>query len=260
MKNVVLLSLVLMLLAAIASAQDAPRVVHGGVVNGKAISLPKPIYPEALKGTGTEGAVAVNILIDQNGTIISAEADPYDRRARKNADGTDADPVMVDPMLREAAENAARQARFAPTFLGGKGVQVKGQIIYNFVSGDAVAEASKPAPSFAGVSVPDGDGPAKPKMLTGGVLNGKALSLPQPSYPAAAKAVRAEGTVGVQIMLDEGGNVVSATAVSGHPLLRNSAVAAAYQAKFSPTLLQGVPVKVTGILSYNFVLPRKEDQ
>jgi len=42
--------------------------------------------------------------------------------------------------------------------------------------------------------------------------------------------------------------------VSGHPLLQQAAVAAARQAKFTPTKLNGSPVKVSGILTYNFVL------
>jgi periplasmic protein TonB len=95
--------------------------------------------------------------------------------------------------------------------------------------------------------------PPPPKTISGGVLNGKAISKPQPAYPAMAKAVKASGTVTVQVLVDERGNVVSARAVSGHPLLQQSAVAAARQAKFSPTLLSGTPVKVTGVITYNFV-------
>ena len=58
----------------------------------------------------------------------------------------------------------------------------------------------------------------------------------------------------VQIVVDESGRVISASAVSGHPLLQQAAVAAARQARFSPTLLSGQPVKVSGVITYNFVL------
>lgn len=92
------------------------------------------------------------------------------------------------------------------------------------------------------------------KTISGGVLNGKAISKPAPPYPAIAKAAKAQGTVTVQVMVDESGDVVSARAVSGHPLLQNAAVQAARQAKFSPTKLSGVAVKVSGVLTYNFVL------
>jgi TonB family protein len=91
-------------------------------------------------------------------------------------------------------------------------------------------------------------------VISGGVLNGKAISKPEPAYPPVAKAARASGMVTVQVLVNESGEVVSASAVSGHPLLQQAAVAAARQARFSPTLLSGKPVKVSGVLTYNFVL------
>jgi len=94
---------------------------------------------------------------------------------------------------------------------------------------------------------------APPKTVSGGVLNGKAISLPKPAYPAAARAVRASGAVQVQVLIDETGKVVSASAAGGHPLLQAAAVAAARGARFSPTMLSGQPVKVSGIITYNFV-------
>lgn len=95
--------------------------------------------------------------------------------------------------------------------------------------------------------------PPAPKTVSGGVLNGKATSLPKPAYPAAAKAVRAGGSVSVQVLISETGSVISASAVSGHPLLRAAAESAARGARFSPTLLSGQPVKVSGVITYNFV-------
>jgi protein TonB len=92
-----------------------------------------------------------------------------------------------------------------------------------------------------------------PKTVSGGVLNGKATSLPKPAYPPAARAVRASGSVSVQVLISESGSVISASAVSGHPLLRSAAVGAARGARFSPTLLSGQPVKVSGVITYNFV-------
>ncbi|HEX8458633.1 MAG TPA: TonB family protein [Pyrinomonadaceae bacterium] len=95
----------------------------------------------------------------------------------------------------------------------------------------------------------------KPRApISGGVLNGKAISKPQPAYPPIAKAARASGTVTVQVTVDETGKVISARAAGGHPLLQQAAVQAAYQARFSPTLLSGQPVKVQGVITYNFVL------
>src|ERR1043166_2407074 len=91
-----------------------------------------------------------------------------------------------------------------------------------------------------------------PKIVSGGILNGKATSLPKPAYPAGARALFVGWSVGVQVLIDESGRVVSAAAVSGHPLLRAAAVSAAQASTFSPTLLNGTPVKVSGIIIYNF--------
>ena len=93
----------------------------------------------------------------------------------------------------------------------------------------------------------------KPKTISAGVVNGKAVKLPIPAYPAAARAVKARGAVNVQTIIDEEGNVTSAEAVSGHPLLRAAAEKAALEAKFKPFILSGKAVKARGILIYNFV-------
>lgn len=93
---------------------------------------------------------------------------------------------------------------------------------------------------------------ALPKVISGGVLNGKAISLPKPAYPAIARSAGASGSVIVQVLVDENGKVVSATAVSGHTLLRAAAVVAARQARFTPTKLSGQAVKVSGVITYNF--------
>lgn len=89
--------------------------------------------------------------------------------------------------------------------------------------------------------------------INGGVLNGKASSLPPPVYPLIAKQAHASGTVTVEVTIGENGDVIAAHAVSGHPLLQAAAVNAARQASFTQTRLNGEPVKVMGVLIYNFV-------
>lgn len=96
--------------------------------------------------------------------------------------------------------------------------------------------------------------PVSRAPMSGGVVNGKASSLPKPNYSAAAKAIKAGGEVKVQVTIDEAGRVISASAISGHQLLRGDAERAARNARFSPTLLTGTPVKVTGVIIYNFVM------
>lgn len=223
---------VLMGAGAVAAQDGTPKIVNGGVVNSKAITLPKPAYPADAKKDGAEGIVNVSIEIDENGTVTSAVASENYGTMHSDPDNPP-QAIPAHPALREAAEKAAMEAKFAPTRLNGQPVRVKGVITY----------------SFSASRVSDGGGL---RTINGGVLNGKAVNLPLPAYPPAAKAVGAGGTVSVQVMIDEEGNVISAEAVSGHPLLRGAAVDAARMARFSPTLLSGQPVKISGVIVYNF--------
>ncbi|MDQ3819899.1 MAG: energy transducer TonB, partial [Acidobacteriota bacterium] len=92
------------------------------------------------------------------------------------------------------------------------------------------------------------------RPVSGGVLNGKAISLPKPSYPLSARNAHISGTVTVEVVIDESGKVISAKAVDGHQFLRDAAEQAAKGARFSPTVLSGQPMKVSGQITYNFAL------
>lgn len=109
------------------------------------------------------------------------------------------------------------------------------------------ASSSSGAPQITGT-------PSPKTIIAGDVLNGKVLNKPVPPYPPIAKAARAQGMVQVQVLIDEEGNVIEAKAISGHPLLQRAAVEAARGAKFTPTRLSGQPVRVSGVITYNFVL------
>jgi hypothetical protein len=86
-----------------------------------------------------------------------------------------------------------------------------------------------------------------------GILNGKALHLVTPPYPAVARSAHAAGQVSVKVLIDLDGKVAAAQAVAGNPLLRAVSVKAARESKFSPTLLEGKPVMIVGIIIYNFI-------
>ena len=116
----------------------------------------------------------------------------------------------------------------------------------------AIVEMTEPPPP------PPAPKPEIPKVLSvsKGVLEGKATSLPRPMYPEMAKRIGLQGPVTVQVLIDETGKVISAKAVSGHPLLIVEATRAAWQARFSPTKLGDQAVKVSGVITYNFLLNR----
>jgi TonB family protein len=107
-------------------------------------------------------------------------------------------------------------------------------------------------------SLPKSDEPSDSKSrpvgpVEAGALNDKAIDLPAPIYPGEAKKVHAAGKVTVRVIVDETGKVLSADIVSGPKQLWLAAIEAARKARFKPTLIGGTAVKVTGILTYDFV-------
>jgi protein TonB len=132
--------------------------------------------------------------------------------------------------------------------------------LFDFKCAPANAERGHPKISYVVTSeVPLAEPPRSCPLdrriiVAGGILNGKAISKPQPVYPPAARAARVDGTVIVQVEVGEDGSVAKAEAVSGPELLREAAEDAALAARFSPTRLSGQPVRVSGVVTYNFVL------
>jgi TonB family protein len=82
---------------------------------GKAISIPKPIYPKEAKATKVSGAVKVDVVIDEKGRVIWAGA------------------ATGEPMLQEASRRAACRARYSPTVISNRAVKTQTSIRYNFV-------------------------------------------------------------------------------------------------------------------------------
>ena len=221
--------------SSIAAQTDIPTTIQGGILNGKAVSLPIPTYPAEAKAAGVEGTVYVDLEISETGSVVSAVAQTQTvKRKEKVCDAfVEVDVEPADPILRAEAEKAALAARFSPTLLNGTPVKVRGQVVYRFVVSDVVS--GKPGC--------ESDEASK-------AFKSQALDVPTPTYPAAARAVRAQGWVSVRVVVNTDGDVVSAEAVSGHPLLRDAAVSAARSAKFQTQAGQ-----IAGVLTYNFVLP-----
>jgi protein TonB len=183
-------------------------------------------------------------------TAKPAKAEPnVDVRKELVADVTRTE--LVPKEISTKASNVPPVRSGVTTVVGGSNSNAAAPLASGTGTGTTVM-----APTKVEVGEPP---PAEPKPtpprapISGGVLNGKAISLPKPIYPAIAKQAHASGTVTVQVTIDENGNVISAHPISGHPLLQAVAAAAARQARFSPTKLSGQPVKVTGVITYNFV-------
>lgn len=121
-------------------------------------------------------------------------------------------------------------------------------------NGPSVTGDTAPPPPAHTTPKPAPPKPEGPIHVTSTVLSSKVISKPAPPYPPLAKAAGVQGSVVVQFLIDEQGHVLNAKATSGNPLLQQAAVQAAYRATFTPTLLTGQPVKVTGVITYSFVL------
>lgn len=199
----------------------------------RAISIPDPEYPKEAMESKFGGDVLVQVAIDKNGNVSGVE----------DALGPNAPCISLrDPRveaIRTSAVKAAKLAKFQPALRSGKPVPSFTILKYEFVPRAPHSQAPLDRTSL--------------KLIKSGVINGKAISLPRPLYPSKARPTRAQGVVTVNVLIGEDGNVLLAGAVKGHPLLRGVAVEAACAAKFSPTLLQGEPVKVSGVITYNFM-------
>lgn len=110
-------------------------------------------------------------------------------------------------------------------------------------------QGDQPVTAEAKPETPPAAEPGGKRPIAGGVLNGKAIFLPKPVHPVG---VEAKGVVVVEVTIDEYGNVSGARAVSGPQQLQAAAIEAARQARFTPTYLMGEPVKVRGVITFNF--------
>jgi protein TonB len=188
-----------------------------------------------------------------NTTAASAQPQSVSKPQTPTNNTTAAQPK---PSNAEAAKSAPARNTAAPLLVA--------SLDRGAVAPSVPAASSVNVPLAEGPAVKtDGDAPAATpvrsgplKPISGGVLNGKAISLPAPAYPDLARRAGAAGVVEVEVVIDLNGKVISAKATSGPAVLRQAAELAARLARFGPTLLSGQPMRVTGVISYNFTLQR----
>jgi len=143
----------------------------------------------------------------------------------------------------------------------GEGPVVKPQIIEELPPPPLPQEksqqptATSPADNPSVSVEPDLNVVSGPPKQPGSVTWGDAITKVQPRYPANAKRVMASGKVEVQITISKGGLVTAARAISGHPLLHDSAAAAARQWVFKPATLNGNPIETMIVLTFDFKVP-----
>lgn len=218
-----------------ATAIYAQKEDDRSLVLPKLVTPLRPVYPAEARELGLGGRVTVRVVVGESGEVRSVDQPVGPANV---CNGSADDPRLA--ALRNSVIDAVKQAKFTPATKDGKPVEITIWVSSTF---DPIG----------------GDDPSSEKlktrkqMLDVGVVAGKARQLPKPAYPGAARAERAAGPVTVRVVIDESGAVFTAEAVSGHPLLRAAAVQAACKASFSQTLVEGTPVRVKGVITYNFV-------
>lgn len=195
-----------------------------------------------------------------------AASNARETQTASRVEGSVITPFRGDRIASESARDIGARTPFVIGRVDRDPATVGGPAGTNYVGtpgggtdvGPSVTDATTPPPParVTPTPAPTPQKPAGPLRLTSEVITSKAISKPAPAYPTVAKAAGIQGSVSVQILIDEQGRVVSAKASNGSGMLMPAAVQAALQARFSPTLLNGRPVKVTGVITYNFVLNR----
>jgi TonB family protein len=219
------------ILAPVYLAQTAQQDSGAKVISSQPFRM-----PDDAMAAGIDGKIQVAFTVDKTGEvknilIMAGPVWPCGTKPRKE----------IDEVLDGVKQNILT-AKFSPAVKDGK--PVSSDVMITFSIGDAYdAEVKRREAEKNGT----------PKLIRGGVINGRAINLPKPDYPPAAHSNRVGGVVTVDVLIDEQGNVARAGAASGHPLLQDDARNAACRAKFSPTTLQGNLVKVSGTITYNFV-------
>ena len=220
-------------LANVAAGQTAPAD-SPPVLQGEAAY----VMPQSAIDAGIGGSVMIAIRVDENGKPTDA-ALVMGPMWPCGATPTDA---LRD--LSSTLSETMMKLRFTPAIRDGKPVARNVGLRL---------ELKNPRPASKPAEIDPVTGKPKPRQISGGVLNGKATYLEKPPYPAEARANRDGGAVTIQVLIDEEGKVIRAGAVTGAPTLQFAAREAACKARFSPTKLAGDPVKVSGVITYNFV-------
>jgi protein TonB len=209
-------------------------------------NMVKMVQPGAAAASGTPPAASSAAATSPQPVVAPPAANPSANIASK---------PVIDPKANKGRDNRKGATTTAPDLPAANSAATK-------LAGGAPLDVKTPAVSSSqmvpmiNMEEPPPTPAPRPilKPISGGVLNGTAINLPPPSYPDAAKRMRVSGTVTVDVILDETGKVVSATASNGPQILRDAAVQAALKARFSPTKLSGQPVKVSGVINYKFAL------
>jgi len=221
------------------------------LLNADGSLVSKEVYKYDFDSIGNWVKMTTSLAVVENGRIGFEPTEVTYRTIFYYLDATMA--KMLEPASASRAETESRKATVPPVSPSLDKLKVSAAQPLSVDFSNARLDVNRK-------SVAAGDDPPpapKPLLhpLSGGVLNGKALDLPMPSYPEVARRLNVTGLVQVEVVVAENGKVISARVLSGPAILRDVALQAALRARFSPTKLSGQSVKVSGQINYNFTLP-----
>lgn len=208
--------------------------------HSKIISAPDFILSPAAEAAGIDGVIKIDADISKDGTVKWANV------VAGPAWPCDTDPKDELKQVRKAIEDNLLAAKFSPATKNGKPVGER--VTFTFAIGEAYRKLKEKREKEAAII----SGKPYPLLIKGGVVNGKALVLNRPRYSDIARSKGMTGTVAVDVVIDEKGNVIHAGATSGFAELHEESRIAACTSKFSPTSVDGKLVRVSGTITYNF--------
>lgn len=223
------------LLSVIAGAQTVSQDAEA-----KMISSPEFRLSAAATAARIEGNLRVDLTVDKSGSvknvqILSTPAWPCGTYPKRE----------IDEVLAAVKQNVLA-ARFSPAIKNGKSHD--SEMIMTFTVGKTYSNLVTQR-GYESVATLEG---APPRFIEPGKLNGRAVYLPKPQVSAGVWREGAYGSVTAQILIDEKGDVISVGILFGRSILFPPVRAAACAAKFSPLLIKGQPVQVSGIVEYTF--------
>ena len=192
------------------------------------------IYPPAAKEQKIQGQIVGTILVSETGDVAGVYG------------------FKGDPLLVEAAEDAAKKWKFKPVMKDGQPLPVFATATFNFVLPDDLQDAK---------DVATGIGPAKrlPQRIrvSNGISRGMVLRKVNPSYPEKARKAGIQGTVVLHAKISKEGKIADLQVTSGPEALISAAMEAVRQWQYKPYLIMGWPVEVDTEIQVNFALRSK---
>jgi len=186
------------------------------------LEVVNPEYPVELREKGVSGSVVTKLVIDKEGSVVSASA----------GEG--------DPALMEYALKAVKQWKFRPYVADGRAVEVETTATIDFSREEPYVRTSKPL-----------KGPLRLR-ISQGVAQDHLIRKVNPQYPEEARAKRIRGDVILKVTIDHTGHVINPSPVTGDPLLAQAALDAVKQWTYKPYTLNGEAVDVETTVKISF--------